>query len=81
MLVSSADDARAPGASKLATLVNHSSAPMEKGRRGRGKKRVVCTWFKDFRSLSLPLLILDASKRGGALTRSMMQNNFFNIRF
>lgn len=67
MLVSSADDARAPGASKLATLVNHSSARMEKG---RGKKRVVCTWFKDFRSLSLLLLILDALKRGGALTRS-----------
>lgn len=73
MLVSSADDARAPGASKLATLVNHSSARMEKG---RGKKRVVCTWFKDFRSLSLLLLILNALKRGGALTRSMMQSDF-----
>lgn len=36
MLVSSADDARAPGASKLATLVNHSSARMEKGKKKKG---------------------------------------------
>lgn len=40
VLVSSADDARAPGASKLATLVNHSSARVEK-RKEEGKKRVV----------------------------------------
>lgn len=38
VLVSSADDARAPGASKLATLVNHSPAWVEK-RKGGGKKK------------------------------------------
>lgn len=47
VLVSSADDARAPGASKLATLVNHSSARVEKRKEG-GKKGLCVTWFKDF---------------------------------
>lgn len=37
MLVSSADDARAPGASKLATLVNHSPARVEKRREKKGE--------------------------------------------
>lgn len=41
VLVSSADDARAPGASKLATLVNHSPARVEKRKGGGKKKRVV----------------------------------------
>lgn len=59
MLVSSADDARAPGASKLATLVNHSPARVEK-RKGGGKKKGLCvTWFKDFWFLPLLLPILD----------------------
>lgn len=51
VLVSSADDARAPGASKLATLVNHSSARVEKRKEG-GKKRVVRYMVQGFSILA-----------------------------